>query len=59
MNERLNFNASRKNDARNTGAEQNYATAEQHHHTADGATERRKCALDTGARGWRYVYQTH
>jgi hypothetical protein len=59
MNERLFVNSPRKSDARNAGAEQNYATTEQQQHAAACANEPRKCALDTGARGWRYVYHTH
>ena len=59
MNERLIFNSPRENDARNAGAEQRYAATAQHQHTAACAAEPRKCALDTGARGWRYVYHTH
>ncbi len=59
MNERLISNPSRNNDARKATAEQGYASAEQHQHSADCAAAPRKCALDTGARGWRYVYQTH
>ena len=59
MNEHLIFNSMRKTDARNTGAEQAYVAAEQRQHAADRAAERGKCGLDTGARGWRYVYQTH
>jgi hypothetical protein len=59
MNERLIINSSRQTTARNANAEQSCATAEQHEHTAQCAAQQRKCGLDTGARGWRYVYQTH
>ncbi len=59
MNEHLVLNSMRKTDAHNTGAEQAYTAAEQRQYEADRAAERRKCGLDTGARGWRYVYQTH
>lgn len=59
MNERVNFNSPRKTATPNAGAEQRYASAEQHQHTAQCAEQQRKCGLDTGARGWRYAYQTH
>ena len=59
MNEHLIADSQRKSDARNAGAEQGYTTSQPYQHTAHCGVERRNCGLDTGARGWRYVYQTH
>lgn len=59
MTEPLLFNAMRKTDARNAASEQGYNLTEQCQHAAERTSEHRKCGLDTGARGWRYVYQTH
>lgn len=60
MNEHLNSNATRPSDARSTSGEQVYAGTEQRERSTDALTSQaRKCGLDTGSRGWRYVYQTH
>lgn len=41
--------------------EQVYAADAQHERAAaqQGSVQTCKCGLDTGTRGWRYVYQTH
>ena len=58
MNEQLNSNSTRPSDLRNS--EQVYAGEQRERATPQPAVgQARKCGLDTGARGWRYVYQTH
>lgn len=59
MSETLNFNTMRQTEARNTVAEQGHHANEQRREGAVRTAECRKCGLDTGARGWRYAYQTH
>ena len=60
MNEYLNSNSSRQSEVRSTNHDHAYA-ADQHNRDTTPLTagQARKCGLDTGARGWRYVYQTH
>ena len=60
MNEHLDSNSTRNIDVR-SGSEQAYAAGEARERGSAqaGAAQTRKCGLDTGARGWRYVYQTH
>lgn len=60
MNEHLHLNSTRNIDVRSS-SEQVYAAGEARERgiAQAGAAPTRKCALDTGARGWRYVYQTH
>ena len=60
MNEHLDSNSTRTIDVRSS-SEQVYVAGDARERgiAQAGATQTRKCALDTGARGWRYVYQTH
>ena len=61
MNEHLNSKSTRNTDARSNSSEHLYAAGEQRErgNGARGSIQVRKCGLDTGSRGWRYVYQTH
>ena len=61
MNEHLNSNSTRQTESRSNSSEALYAGAEQRErgNNAMSASQARKCGLDTGSRGWRYVYQTH
>ena len=60
MNEHLQSNSTRNIDVRSS-REQVYAAGDARERgiAQAGAAPTRKCGLDTGARGWRYVYQTH
>ncbi len=61
MNEHLNSNSIGNTDARDNRSEQLYAAGAQREpgSVQAGTIETRRRALDTGSRGWRYVYQTH
>ena len=62
MNEHLNSNSSRNSDTHNNNnGEQHCAAHPQRELSATQSKEKStcKCGLDTGSRGWRYVYQTH
>jgi len=61
MNEHLDSNSTRTSDARNNSGEPIHGTGAQRERGAAEADKHAcpKCGLDTGSRGWRYVYQTH
>ncbi len=61
MNEHIHSNSTRNIDARGSSSEQIYAAGEARERgiAQAGVAQARKCGLDTGSRGWRYVYQTH
>lgn len=59
MNEQLNSTSTRQPEIRNNNGEQSYAGETRERSRSQHADPARQCGLDTGARGWRYVYQTH
>lgn len=61
MNEHLNSTSLRHTEIRSNGSEQVYAADAQRQRGSvqQGSAQGCKCGLDTGTRGWRYVYQTH
>ena len=66
MNEHLNSISLRHTEARSNSSEQVYAADAQRQRGSvqqgsaqQGSAQACQCGLDTGTRGWRYVYQTH
>ncbi len=61
MTEHLNSNSPRHNEMRSGNNEQHYAAEPQRARASvqQGSAQTCKCGLDTGTRGWRYLYQTH
>ena len=60
MNEYLIASTNRNLHARGASAdERRIDRLNESVHAEAGCSQQRKCGLDTGARGWRYAYQTH
>ena len=60
MNEHLIASTNGNTHARGTEAdERGIERRNESVPAAQGCSQQRKCGLDTGARGWRYAYQTH